>query len=393
MTKLIAMAVVALTVMTPPAGRPPVGPLERHSPKVYDMRYEVTLSTVVPYRQDDPRLPRSPLETSPRSIEWGGVFQLRDTPIVMPIVYQGSYHAVDPDSIAAVLWLGDKQDLGLPGRFRMESGLPYHTHLAVLPIVEFTGRTVRWNVSYRMQSFSARIDDVRAAEIAWPREWPDEVADGLTPQMYIESSDPGFTEIVERVSQGQLRLVPPYLAAKDLVRHCVENIGVSGDGLDRGRMKILHGMELVGARETAKAGRGGPHDLVCICVAVLRAANIPARPVIGVMKHEKRGDKRLVSWAEFYLPGAGWVPFDPVEMKGKGLRHRDVRKPWPEFGTMKDLNKRIPMAYHYMPPRAVEAPQAPALWGWDPRPNDPPSAEQRIVISTVSRGSGVPDPR
>ncbi|MHC5112828.1 MAG: transglutaminase-like domain-containing protein [Planctomycetota bacterium] len=392
MSKLAVLTAVAIALLTPPSGRPPVWPLERHTPRVYDLRYEVTLSTEVPYRQDDPRLPRDPREKNPK-IDWGGTFQLADTPIVMPVVYQGTYHAVDPESIAAKLWLGAHEDRGLPGRFRIESGLPFQTHLAVLPIDEYTGKMVRWNISYRMQSFSSRIDDQRAAEIAWPRDWPDEVADGLAPQMYIESSDAGFAAIVEQVSGGQLRLVPPYLAAKDLVRHCVQNIRVSGDGLWRGRMGILHGMEIQGARETARLGRGGPHDLVCVCVAVLRAAKIPARPVIGVMKHEERGDRRFVSWAEFYLPNAGWVPFDPAEMKGKGLTNRDVRKPWPEFGTMKDLNRRIPIGYHFMPPRAVEAPMAPALWGWDPRPGDSPSAEQRIVISTASRGLGVQDPR
>ncbi|MHC5115323.1 MAG: transglutaminase-like domain-containing protein [Planctomycetota bacterium] len=385
--KLGALCVAIAAILTPPSGRPPVGPLERHSPRVYDFRYAVTVTTSVADRA------RGTRGWSSVAMLPAPTFDLRDTPIVMPVIYQGAYHAIQADSVRMGAGRARRLDGGAAIKHRIDSGLPYHGHLAVFPIRRFNGSTLGWSVAYRMQSFSSRIDDLRAAEIAWPRDWPDEVVDGLDPQMYIESDDPGFADIVDRVSEGRLRMTTPYLAAKELVRHCVEHIRVSGDGLHRGPVGVLHGLDMQGARATAKSGRGGPHDLVCVCVAVLRAAGIPARPVIGVMKHEKRGYRVLVSWAEFYLPQAGWVPFDPVEMRGKSLINRDVREPWPEFGTMKDLNRRMPIAYHYMPPRAVESPIAPALWGWAPRPARPPIEEQRIVITTASRGRGVEDPR
>ena len=130
---------------------------------------------------------------------------------------------------------------------------------------------------------------------------------------------------------------------------------------------------------------------MCLCVAILRAAGIPARPVIGMYK-KQRGMTRYISWAEFYLPETGWIPFDPVEMRGKGLSNLSVEQPWPDFGTIKNLNKRVPLAFHFVPPTGVESPQRPAIWGWDPRPESPKTAEQIINMQMISRGAAPPEP-
>jgi hypothetical protein len=142
--------------------------------------------------------------------------------------------------------------------------------------------------------------------------------------MYIESDDPIFKETVDRVSEGKLRLVPPYLAAKDLIRYAINNIQTSGDGVDHGGLGQLRGIEVFGAKRAATDGIGTPHDLVCVCVAMLRAAGIPARPVIGMQESEKDGKNEFVSWAEFYLPECGWIPFDPFVMRGKGAHSAGV---------------------------------------------------------------------
>lgn len=383
------LPLLALLALSPAvAAAPPRGPLERYQPKVYDVRFEVEINTQIPWAHDDPRN-RSRLDERP--LAWGGTIRVEDAPIVMPIVLEGAYHQVARDSVGGHLWLENHVDPGLADRFRIDSGLPFGTHLAVLPIARFVGKYFRWDVTYRMQSFSSRVDERGAASIAWPREWPKEVADGLRPQLYIESDDPIFKQTVERVAGGDLRLVPPYYAAKDLVRYCINELTVNGNGVRRGRAGVLHGMEVVGARRAAREQLGSEHDLVCVCVAVLRAAGIPARPVIGI-EEDKHGRNTLVSWAEFYLPEAGWIPFDPEQMRGKGM-HRPVQDPWPEFGTMDDLNERVPLAYGFMPQRSVQSPMNPAVWGWDPRPSGSPDAEQMVRITVSGRGAGVEDPR
>ena len=175
------------------------------------------------------------------------------------------------------------------------------------------------------------------------------------------------------------------------MRYCINQIQAGGDGVHMDEFNVLRGLEMVGARATVANGRGGPHDLLCVCIATLRAAGIPARPVIG-MEENRHKRNTFVSWGEFYLPSVGWVPFDPYEMRGKAIGNLDVRQPWPEFGTMKDLNERIPLAYHFMPARTVESPGYPAVWGWDPRPGGDPSSVQAIDFGTISRGRGVQDP-
>ena len=347
---LALLPLLLITLFSPPSGRPPTGPLGRYEPRIYDIRFEVTVSTA--------SLP----DAYQKGYQIGQAMHLVDTPIVMPVIFSGTFSKVDPDSLAARIWYSNREDLGLNQRSRVDEGYPFHTHLAVMPIPEFRGKSLRWQLGFRTKVWSSRVDDTRAAQIPWPREWPKEVQDGLQPQLYIESDNPGFAQAVENVSKGSLRLVPPYLAAKDLVRYCINTIQVSGDGLDKRDLGMLHGMEVVGAAQTAADQRGGPHDLVCICVAMLRAANIPARPVIGIYRN-KRDRVTFVSWAEFFLPECGWIPFDPVELRGKGIRNKDVRLPWKDFGTMDDLNRRIPLSYHFIPAASVQSPQAPAVWG------------------------------
>ncbi len=370
-----------LVVAGAPSGRPPVGPLERYEPRVYDITFDVTLTSLWQYDLSQQRN-----------------YHLADAPIVMPVIFQGTYSAVQSDSLRARLWLAGREDTALPKRTRLDDGFPFQTRLAVIPIEQFDGKTLRWQLGYRVRSWSSRMrSEAQAASIAWPREWPEEVQDGLRPQMFIESDDPLFAGAVEKASDGRLRLVPPYLAAKDLVRYCINQIRLSGNGKNMGNLGTLRGLELIGAKRAASEGIGGPHDLVCVCVAVLRAAGIPARPVIGVEERKlslgglKQAGPEFVSWAEFYLPDAGWIPFDPVEMRGKGIRSLDVRRPWPEFGTMDDLNRRIPLAYHFIPPATVEVPM-PAVWGWDPRPGGDPGSEPQIRFTIISRGRGPEDP-
>ena len=379
-----AALLLPLLLAAPPSGRPPIEPLQRYDPKVYDFMFEVTVTTL---RQLDARHQQS--------------YHLVDAPIVMPVIFQGTYSTVAADSLRAALWLEGRPDPGVNRRRRVDGGLPFHGHLAVFTIDQFRGRSLRWQLGYRVQVWSSRLlDEGAAASIPWPREWPQEVQDGLRPQMFIESDDPAFARAVEHASGGKLRLTPPYLAAKELVRYCLNQIRVSGNGVRRGQFGVLQGLEMIGASRTAARGLGGPHDLVCVCVAVLRAAGIPARPVIGVYERVRpprgtpqiRKREEFVSWAEFYLPDVGWVPFDPMEMRGR-VRSLDVRRPWPEFATMKELNERIPLAYHFVPPATVQSPQNPAVWGWDPRPGGDPSSEQQIRFQITSRGRGVEDPR
>ena len=104
-TALFASLVVAALCA---GAEPPVGPLERLQPRIFDVRYDVTISTMIPLRQDDPRLPRHPEDKEHRP--FGGTFYLQDAPIVMPLHFEQTFHQIDRSSLAAELWLGDRRD-------------------------------------------------------------------------------------------------------------------------------------------------------------------------------------------------------------------------------------------------------------------------------------------
>lgn len=77
-------------------------------------------------------------------------------------------------------------------------------------------------------------------------------------------------------------------------------------------------------------------DINTVFVVLARAANVPAREILGIrIPNGKEGDmtKSQHCWAEFYLPGYGWVVVDPAdvvkakfEQKLSGEQLRPIRE-------------------------------------------------------------------
>lgn len=87
---------------------------------------------------------------------------------------------------------------------------------------------------------------------------------------------------------------------------------------------------------TCKGG-GKCADLSSVFVTIARAAGIPARDVYG-LRLSTPADGDITSafhcWAEFYLPGSGWVMVDPADVRKMMLVHKLELKDagdWREF--------------------------------------------------------------
>lgn len=68
--------------------------------------------------------------------------------------------------------------------------------------------------------------------------------------------------------------------------------------------------------ETLRAGEGACRDFAVLLAETLRSIGIAARLSSGYLwetgDHAKRAEGALHAWTEAYLPGAGWVGFDPA---------------------------------------------------------------------------------
>lgn len=64
-------------------------------------------------------------------------------------------------------------------------------------------------------------------------------------------------------------------------------------------------------------------DISSIYVALTRAAGVPAREIFGIRQGKmpvQNVSKWQHCWAEFYLPGYGWVPVDPADVRKMMLK-------------------------------------------------------------------------
>lgn len=292
-------------------------------------------------------------------------------PLVMPIIPQGTSSYINLETVSAqVQFKGTVLDNGRGSEILTGKGL-FSEYLIEAPTTGITPDPKLLNLQTQILfqtyqqviCYSSKVDDAALASIPWPSTWPADVAAELEPQALIQSDKSFFTNAVKNVSGGNLRMVSPWVAAKELVRYSCNNIQKQGSSILRGPNNSIRGLEVNGALAAANAGRGTPSDLVCVCVAMLRAAGIPARPVIGIGKNDKDRNDFLI-WAELYLPDAGWIPFNPDELRGKGIRSWNVNSAWREFGTMKDLNRMIPLAYAFAPDHGDTAYDCWAIWGW-----------------------------
>lgn len=134
---------------------------------------------------------------------------------------------------------------------------------------------------------------------------------------HLGSSEKRVKEIAAEITKGKKTVLEKSRAVYDWV---VDNMrrdpNVKGCGLCEIERLL-----------SEKAGKCA--DIHSVYVALCRAAGVPARDVYGIrMPKDKEGDitKFQHCWAEFYLPGYGWVVVDPADV----LKFKLEKNPTPE---------------------------------------------------------------
>ncbi|MGA1045490.1 MAG: transglutaminase domain-containing protein [Phycisphaerales bacterium] len=346
-----APAIVAVAPAMPRQTAAPI--VERGDPRLNEVNYQITITGF------------SGSDWSPAALGFPGA------DLALSLISDGPFSRVNRDSLAVSVWLDNQPYPPANANGRIEPGIAPGNTLAVVPLPAFGGQSIRWQTVFLAESFEVSVDEGRAASITWPREWPEEVRRFLEPETLIDSAAPAIQAFVAQTSGGRLREVTPYVAAKELVRAAtLVARNVTGTGVVRQGYGSINGIDVYGSLSLLSSGNGTPADLTCLAVAALRAAGIPARPVLGVTRYNDPNRKFLANggsgpwvWGEFFLPNAGWIPFDPMMMRRSALRQAKIERPWKGFANVPDMNLVIPMAWTFAPPRAPYVVSGyPAMW-------------------------------
>lgn len=79
-------------------------------------------------------------------------------------------------------------------------------------------------------------------------------------------------------------------------------------------------------------------DISSIYIALARAAGVPTREILGI-RSGKQAPQDVTGWqhcwAEFYLPGYGWVPVDPADVR-KAMLKQNLKLEDPQVAELRE---------------------------------------------------------
>ena len=146
-----------------------------------------------------------------------------------------------------------------------------------------------------------RRGDFPDREPAWN---PSDYAEYLAPTS-IGPTDGAVKELAEKIVAGKSSVLERARAIYDWT---VENMYRDPDTRGCGKGDVCYLLIRPGGKCT---------DISSVFVALCRAAGVPAREVFG-LRLGKQAEQDITTWqhcwAEFFLPGYGWVPADPADV-------------------------------------------------------------------------------
>ncbi len=159
----------------------------------------------------------------------------------------------------------------------------------------------RLRVTFRARSKERRVPQLLEAGEPFPQE----VRRYLESSFWLPSDDPKVKALATSIVAGKTSVLAKARAIYDwVVDNTKRDPRVAGCG--------------TGEVDRALAARSGKcADIGSVYVALARAAGVPAREIFG-LRLGRPGELDITDghhcWAEFYLPGTGWVPVDPADV-------------------------------------------------------------------------------
>jgi hypothetical protein len=367
----------------------------RTSPKVRQMQLEISLYgnyDANPTRQLQPGQPvPAGYQNTP--------FQLRgSTKIAVPVLLRTSWCDTDFTSLDARVVIDGFQTKLDPATVftRTASGPEALLVFGVNPQNQTGQNEIRVSANWQVQRWELDVDENIAARSTWPRKPEAKLGRFLGAEPGIDPTNPLILRIADSATSGGARSASPFIAARNAVAAIAGAYKtVTGGTSDFGPDGSLRGIGFSpdGMAWGLGVGRGSPVEICATCVAGLRAIGIPARIVYCIDEDGETAQGRTRSKfrfiGEFFLNDIGWIPFDPMQMRQKGVSSRRGNGPIVGFANVDGLETCTPFAFRTVPDGYDRADRY-ALWGWISRGVgvDEYTAMSRIVLSDSSRGNG-----
>ena len=156
--------------------------------------------------------------------------------------------------------------------------------------------------SFTVEREEVQLRDLPAKEPAWN---PADYSEYLKPTS-IGPTDGEVKKLADSITKGKKTVLEK---AKAIYDWTCENMY---------RDPATRGCGKGDVCELLKTRGGKCTDISSVYVALARAAGVPARELFGV-RLGKKAEEDVTTWqhcwAEFFLPGYGWVPVDPADVR------------------------------------------------------------------------------
>lgn len=172
---------------------------------------------------------------------------------------------------------------------------------------QFTIRNIRWGQRIPVTlDWQIVVEDLSFdLDACDDSEFPAPVERYLQPEEFIEADNPEIVAMADLLTAGRSG---PCEIVEPIYDYVISNVSYAGYLADP-----------QGAPYCLRSKRGDCTEFSCLMTALCRAAGVPARMIEGGTNEP--GDE-VHSWMEAYLPGHGWVPFDPTWGRHPGDRDK-----------------------------------------------------------------------